>query len=132
MDFNIKTSKKHEVIDITAKINEIVNKSGVKKGICNIFVMHTTMALTINENKDSKVDADLLKNMERLFPKDSNYLHNQIDNNAEAHLKAAVIGPSETIPIENGKLKLGTYQTLMACEFDGPRERIINVEIIKG
>lgn len=132
MDFKIKTGKKHEVIDITDKVNEIINKSKVKKGICNVLVMHTTMAVIVNENEDSNVGVDFLDNLERLFPKDADYLHNKIDNNAEAHIKSAVVGVSKTIPVENGKLKLGRYQNVMVAEFDGPKERTVNIEVIRG
>ena len=129
MEIKIETTKKHETFDITDKVNEYIKD--VDKGICNVFVRHTTMAVIVNENKDSNIPIDILDNMERLFPVDAEYLHNKIDDNAEAHMKGTILGPSENIPIENGELKLGTYQRVILIEFDGPRkERKVNVEVV--
>ena len=125
---NIKTSKREEIIDITHDVENIVKN--VKKGIALIYVPHATTAITINENYDPNVCKDFLNFLKKLIPQGV-WLHDRIDANGDAHLKAALIGPSEAIPIENGKLLLGTWQSIMFCEFDGPRERKIYVNIIK-
>lgn len=128
MNFTINTPKKQELIDITSQVNELVAKSKVENGICNVFVTHATAAIIINENHDPNICIDLLNALNKVFPDKAGYLHDRIDGNAGAHIKAAILGPSETIPIENGKLKLGTWQSLMLVELDGPRSRR-NVEV---
>jgi len=131
--FSISTKKKQELIDITGQVNEIIAKSRIKKGICNIFVMHATAAIVINENYDPNVGIDLLNALNKVFPDNAGYIHDRVDGNAGAHIKAAVLGPGETIPVENGKLKLGTWQSIMLVELDGPREqRQIKVSIISS
>ena len=127
----ISSSKKQEMIDITEKVNELVKNE--KKGVCNVYITHATAAIVINENYDPNVCTDILNALNKAFPDHAGYLHDRIDNNAGAHIKATILGPSETIPIENGKLKLGTWQALMMVELDGPKsERRVNVEIIKS
>ncbi len=131
MKITISTSKKQELIDITDKVNELVKKSKVKEGICNVFVTHATAAIIINENYDPNVCIDFLNALNKAFPDHAGYLHDKVDNNAGAHIKAAVLGPSETIPIENGKLKLGRWQSIMVVELDGPRSnREVEVRIL--
>jgi len=132
MKISISSSKKQELIDITDKINEIVRKSKVKTGVCNVFVTHATAAIVINENYDPNVCVDFLNALNKAFPDHAGYLHDRVDNNAGAHIKAGVLGPGETIPIENGKLKLGTWQSIMLVELDGPRSnRRVEVSIIR-
>ena len=132
MKITISTSKKQELIDITDKVNELVKKSKVKKGICNVFVTHATAAIIINENYDPNICVDFLNALNKAFPDHAGYLHDRVDNNAGAHIKAAVLGPSETIPIENGKLKLGRWQSIMVVELDGPRSnREVEIRILK-
>ena len=129
-EFTISTSKKQELIDITDKINNIIKKSKVKNGICNVFAAHATAAIIINENYDPNICLDLIDALNKLIPKGI-WLHDRIDGNADAHLKSAILGPSETIPIKNGKLDLGTWQGVAFCELDGPRSnRRIIVTII--
>nr|MCK4930463.1 secondary thiamine-phosphate synthase enzyme YjbQ [Nanoarchaeota archaeon] len=131
MKITISTSRKQELIDITDKVNELVKKSKVKEGICNVFVKHATAAIIINENYDPNVCIDFLNALNKAFPDHAGYLHDKVDNNAGAHIKAAVLGPSETIPIENGKLKLGRWQSIMVVELDGPRSnREVEVRIL--
>ncbi|KYK25062.1 hypothetical protein AYK26_02605 [Euryarchaeota archaeon SM23-78] len=132
MKITINTSKKQELIDITDKVNDIVKKSKVKNGICNIFITHATAAIIINENYDLNVCVDFLKALNKAIPDNAGYLHDRVDGNAGAHIKAAVLGPSESIPVENGKLKLGTWQSIMVVELDGPRSnRKVEVRVIK-
>jgi secondary thiamine-phosphate synthase enzyme len=124
----IYTSSHSEMIDITEKIREIVRKSGIKDGICTIYVPHTTAAITINENADPSVKKDILTELNKIVPWNDKYTH--MEGNAAAHIKAAVIGSDRTVLIQNGDLVLGTWQGIFFCEFDGPRSRKVIVEII--
>lgn len=128
MQLVIKTKKREEIIDITHEVEEQVAISKIKEGFCLVFVPHATAALTINENADPAISEDLLESLRGLIPK-GKWKHDRIDGNADAHIKSAIIGPSLTIPIKENKLKLGTWQGIMLCEFDGPRERKIIVEV---
>ena len=127
----LSSSKKHELIDITSEVEEIVKKSKVKEGICFLYVPHATAAVTINENADQNIQTDILKAINKIVPEHDNYLHDSIDNNAAAHIKSTLVGVSKTIPISEGKLQLGTWQDIFFCEFDGPRsDRKVIIEII--
>jgi len=129
---NLSTSKKHELIDITSEVENIVKESKVKEGICFIYVPHATAAVTINENADPNIERDIIKAINKIVPEHDDYLHDSIDNNAAAHIKSTIIGVSKYIPIESGELQLGRWQNLFFCEFDGPRNnREVLVEIIK-
>jgi len=128
MHFTIKTKKQEEIVDLTEKVQEIVAKAKVKEGICFVYVPHATAALTINENYDPNVCSDFLEALDKLIPKGI-WRHDKIDNNGAAHIKAAIIGPSVIVPIKNSSLALGTWQGIMLCEFDGPRERKVIVEV---
>jgi secondary thiamine-phosphate synthase enzyme len=123
------TTKKHEMIDVTKRVRAIVAASGVQNGLCSIFCGHTTGAVTINENTDPHVQTDILNALDRVVPAEEKYYkHN--DGNAPAHAKAAVLGFSETVPVQGGKLALGTWQAIYFCEFDGPRNRRLVVTVI--
>jgi len=125
--FKIKTNKKEEIIDITNKVNEIVNS---KKGkICFVYVKHATAALIVNENYDPNVCDDILTCLNKLVPS-GGWKHNCVDDNAAAHIKASILGPSEVIPIKNGELELGRWQGIGLVELDGPKEREIVVEVL--
>jgi len=126
----IKTKEKQEIVDITEKIKEKVKKSKIKEGICLVYVPHATCSIIINENWDPNVGKDLLNLLNNLIPS-GKWLHDKIDNNGAAHLKAAILGPSEAIIIKNNELVLGQWQNIMLCDFDGPRERRVFVKIIK-
>ena len=129
-EFTISTSKKQEMIDITDKINSIIKKSKIKSGICNVFAAHATAAIIINENYDPNMCLDLLDALNKLIP-NGIWRHDKIDGNADSHIKSAILGPQETIPIKNSKLELGRWQSLMFCELDGPRDdRKIIITII--
>ncbi|MFC1769245.1 secondary thiamine-phosphate synthase enzyme YjbQ [Nanoarchaeota archaeon] len=130
MEFLIETQEKQQLIDVTEEVNAIILQKKIKEGICNVFIKHATAALIINENADPNICIDFLKALNGAFPEHGGYLHDDIDNNAGAHIKAAVLGASETIPIKNGALDLGTWQSVMVVELDGPRKRKINVEVI--
>jgi len=131
MEFRVSSTKKQELIDITGQINNIIRDSGIKTGICNVYVTHATAGIIINENYDPNICIDFINAINRAIPEHNNYLHDRIDNNAGAHIKSALIGPSETIPIRNEKLKLGTWQSVMLADFDGPKERTIIITLIK-
>ena len=118
----LSSSKKQELIDITEKINSIIKKSKIKYGICNIFAAHATAAIIINENYDPNICLDLLDALNKLIPAGI-WRHDKIDGNADAHIKSAILGPSETIPIKKSKLDLGQWQSCMFAELDGPRSR---------
>lgn len=127
---SFKTGKKEEILDITAEVQGIVSKSGVRDGLCLIYAKHATAAIIINENYDPNVCVDILNCLSKLIP-EGKWLHDKVDNNAAAHLKSALLGPSEVVPIKAGKLQLGTWQSIMLCDFDGPRSREVVVQIIE-
>lgn len=126
--FSVKTSQRTEMLDITHQIQKAVADSKVRNGICYVFVPHTTAAVTINENADPNVPKDILTKLENLIPPDDRYRHTE--GNSDAHIKTSLVGSSETIIVENGKLALGTWQSVFFCEFDGPRNRRFLVKII--
>ncbi|MBN2567231.1 YjbQ family protein [Candidatus Woesearchaeota archaeon] len=128
--FEIMTSRHNEVRDITSRVQEILRGSGVKEGVCSVYVPHATAAVIINENADPNINSDLLDALTKAVPEHGGYLHDRIDGNATAHIKAAIIGPSEIIPVSGGELALGAWQDVMLCEFDGPRRRQVIVTII--
>jgi secondary thiamine-phosphate synthase enzyme len=129
-EFTIKSSK-IEIIDITDKVKEIVNQSNVKEGVCIVYTPHATCSVMINENWDPNIMDDILEALDKLIPA-GKWRHDKVDANGAAHIKASIIGPSETIPIKDGKLMLGQWQDIMLADFDGPRERKVLVKIIKG
>ncbi len=129
-EFYISTKKKQELIDITSKVNSIIAKSKAKSGLCNVFTAHATAAIIINENYDPNICTDLINALNKLVPKGI-WLHDKIDGNADSHIKSAILGPSETIPIKNGELQLGRWQSIMLAELDGPRnDRKIRITVI--
>ena len=114
-------------IDITRKVAEIVHRSQVRQGICQVFVPHTTAGVTINENADPDVVTDMLAALNRMVP-DLPYLHGE--GNSPAHLKSLLTGSSVMVPVEDGALRLGTWQGIYFCEYDGPRQRRVQVQIL--
>ena len=121
MEHTIKTNKLDQMINITDIIRDDVRKSKIKDGVVIVFVPHTTAGVTINENADPDVVYDILSTFQKVFPKDLSHRH--MEGNSHAHIKASVMGSSCLILIENGMLKLGTWQGVYFCEFDGPRNR---------
>jgi secondary thiamine-phosphate synthase enzyme len=124
----VKSRKRSEMIDITALVQQEVTRSGVRDGLCAVYVPHTTAGVTINEGADPSVCDDILNKLKRLVPQDEGYRH--IEGNSDSHIKASLIGSSVTVIIENSSLNLGTWQKIFFCEFDGPRSRKINVKIL--
>jgi len=127
--FQIRTSSQTEFIDITRSVQEAVKKAGAKDGVCIIFIPHTTAAVTINENADPSVVGDMEMAFNKIAPWKDAYRH--LEGNSAAHIKASLIGCSEIVPVESGKLVLGTWQGIFLCEFDGPRNRSVYVKVIK-
>ena len=132
MELSVQTSKREELVDITHLIEDAIKKSNVKSGFCILLVPHGTAALSINENADDNIELDSLKALDKMVPLHAGYLHDRIDNNAAAHIKATIIGTNLTVPIENAHMTLGTWQGIFLYEFDGPRDRKIIVKILKG
>ncbi|MFH2138307.1 MAG: secondary thiamine-phosphate synthase enzyme YjbQ [Candidatus Omnitrophota bacterium] len=126
--FSVSTSKKVELVDITAKVQDLVSKSGKKDGVCTVFIPHTTAGITINENADPCVVRDITKELDKVIPLDDGYTHGE--GNSAAHIKASLMGFSQSIIIAQGRLQLGTWQGIYFCEFDGPRTREVWVKII--
>ncbi len=112
---------REDLIDITSEINSAIRESTIKSGVCNIYVPHATSGVIVNENDDPNIIHDVLGVLRKLAPKGS-FLHDKIDGNGDAHVKSAIVGPSEFIPFENRHLLLGTWQSVMLCEFDGPKQ----------
>ena len=129
-EFPVRTRNRTEFLDITAQVGKIIQESKVQSGLAVVFVPHTTAAVTINENADPSVQHDILADLNRLVPFSGPYQHTE--GNSAAHIKSSLVGPSETLLIENGRLALGTWQGVYFCEFDGPRTRKVWVKIIPG
>ena len=117
-----------EMLDITSRVQEAVTGSNVSDGMCFVYVPHTTAGLTINENADPSVVRDMLKEMNKVVLFDDAYEH--AEGNSAAHVKASLVGCSVAVPIENGRLALGTWQGIYFCEFDGPRSRRAYVQVM--
>ena len=121
MIFEIDTARKRETIDITERVREIVRRSNLQRGLCHVMVLHATAAIVVNENDDPNIGVDLLTALVRAVPDHAGWLHDRIDDNAQAHILASVLGPSEIVAVEDGDLCLGRWQALMLVELDGPR-----------
>jgi secondary thiamine-phosphate synthase enzyme len=126
-EIEVITTEQVQFLDITDKINSIVKNAKIKNGHCVIFVPHTTAAITINENADPDVSNDMIKEINKIVPFSDNYRH--FEGNSAAHIKSSMIGVSEIVIIENGRLKLGRWQGIYFCEFDGPRRRKVWITI---
>ncbi len=119
--FTIQTRSGFEMVDITDRVQDVVSRSGIAEGFCCVFVPHTTAAVTINENADPDVRVDILKGLDSAVPLNAGYRHGE--GNSAAHIKASLVGSSELVLVEGGRLVLGTWQSVFFCEFDGPRRR---------
>jgi secondary thiamine-phosphate synthase enzyme len=124
------THQREELVDITPEVSEVVTRSGVRDGLVSLYVQGATAAMMIQENWDDSVQSDVVHLLQKLIPRGV-WLHDAQDGNGDAHLKSGLVGPSETIPLIDGKLGLSTWQNIFLCEFDGPRaERRIVCTII--
>jgi len=117
----VKTQNNEELTDITAEVQEEISSSGIKDGLCLVYVPHTTAGVTINENADPSVKDDLLMTMKRIIPDSLPFKH--LEGNSPAHVKASLVGSSVNLIVKEGQLSLGTWQGVFFCEFDGPRKR---------
>ncbi len=124
----VKSHARTDFIDITAQIGELVSDANVLSGVCHLFVLHTTAGITVNEGADPAVQSDISRHLSKLVPLDSRFSHSE--GNSDAHVKSTLVGTSQTLLIENGKLHLGTWQGVFFCEFDGPRTRRVAVKIV--
>jgi len=125
---DVSTRSQTELQDITGQVQRAVTDSGVQNGVCYVYVSHTTAGVIINENADPSVARDILMTLNKLVPRRGNYSHRE--GNADAHIKASLVGSSETILVEGGRLALGTWQGIFFCEFDGPRRRHVLVKVL--
>lgn len=123
---NVRSKSRIEFIDVTEMVQGVVSEAGIKDGICCLYVPHTTAGITINEGADPSVQRDIQNTLNRLAPQDINYFHRE--GNADAHIKSTLVGASVNVIIDEGKLLLGTWQSIFFCEFDGPRHRRIAVK----
>jgi secondary thiamine-phosphate synthase enzyme len=125
---DIRTSRRDEMVDVTARVAEAVRSDGVAEGLAVVFCPHTTAGVTINENADPDVVTDVLETLRGLVPRDAGYRH--VEGNSDGHVKASLVGSSVTIPVAEGRLVLGTWQGVYFCEFDGPRSRKLLVTTV--
>ena len=126
----VKSRSRSEMRDITAEVQAQIRQSGVQTGICHLFVLHTTAALTVNEGADPSVQSDMVAFLNRLIPVNAGFDH--AEGNSDAHIKASLVGPGVTLLVEGGQPVLGTWQAVYLCEFDGLRQRRVAVKIIPG
>ena len=124
----IKTNRRVEFLDITSRVQAAVKQSGITSGVCNVFIPHTTAGVTINENADPNVIRDIIRELDKIVPLDDNYAH--AEGNSAAHIKSSLMGCSQQVLIEDGRLVLGTWQSIFFCEFDGPRSRSVWVKVV--
>jgi secondary thiamine-phosphate synthase enzyme len=129
---DIKSTTREEMIDVTALVRAAVKKTGVAAGLACVFCPHTTAGMTIQENSDPDVRADMLGLLRRAIPRDGGGHFKHGEENSDAHIKGSLVGAQTTIVIDGGKLLLGTWQAIYFCEFDGPRERRIHVKVVAG
>lgn len=127
MEFMLSTSRGEELVDITDRIEDLVKKSGLKDGLCIIYTPHTTAAITINENADPSVVSDIVASLKDIV-RDVGFTH--IEGNSSAHVKSSLVGCSVTVIVEDNRLKLGAWQGIYLCEFDGPRDRRVYVKVV--
>ena len=127
---NVATSTREEMVDVTEQVREAVSRLGLKSGVCLVFSPHTTCSVTVNEGWDPDVQADALRHLRSLVPRDAGFAHSE--GNSDSHIKTMAVGPSVLLPVEGGELRLGRWQAVFLCEFDGPRERELWVQTVSG
>ena len=124
----VRTDRRTQLLDVTKEVQSIVAKSGVQQGICYVYVPHTTAGVTINEHADPDVASDVEGIMDRLVPHNGPYRH--VEGNSDSHAKTILTGTSQVIFVESGRLVLGRWQGIFFCEYDGPRERTMQVKVV--
>ncbi len=125
---DVKTARRTQLVDVTSAVQRVITESGVASGLCYLYVPHTTAGVTINENADPDVPRDIEVTLDKLIPKDAGYKH--FEGNADSHIKSTLVGVSQSVEIEDGRLVLGRWQAIFFCEFDGPRARQLRVKIV--
>lgn len=131
-EFSITTSAPEELVDITERVRAVVADSGIREGLVHVFVPHATASVILNESADPNIPRDFLDAIERAIPKRAGYRHDRIDQNAAAHIRSAVTGAGVTIPLHEGRMLLGTWQAIMVCDYDGPRQnRTVIVQVLR-
>jgi len=130
--FSVDTEHQKQSIDITQRVVDVVERAGVEHGLCQIMVLHSTAAIVVNETADPNIGVDVITALDRACPDRGDWLHDRIDDNAGAHIRASILGPSEVVPVQEGKLLLGTWQGIWLFEFDGPRTRRVAVHLVRG
>jgi secondary thiamine-phosphate synthase enzyme len=128
IEIKVKTPERVALVDITAEVNRAVVQSETGDGLCNLFVPHTTASIIISENWDPDVTSDLLKQLEQIVPREAGYKHSE--GNSQAHILSVMVSTSINVPVHDGKLALGRWQSVMLAEFDGPRERSVYVSVM--
>ena len=124
----VRSGKRADAVEITDRVQQVVRESGVESGLCHVYVPHTTAGVFINENADPDALSDILRTLESLVPWENGYRH--AEGNAAAHIKATLVGTSQTVPVRNGRLALGRWQGIYFADFDGPRERHFQVTVL--
>lgn len=127
--FDVRTTRRAQLVDMTERVAEAVTRAGIDEGICHVFIPHTTAGVTINEGADPAVAADIASHLAELVPKEAAFEHEE--GNSDSHIKTVLIGPSAEAPVRAGKLALGTWQAIFLCEWDGPRTRRVEVAVIR-
>ena len=127
---DIASSQRDQLIDITAEVRRLVAQANITCGICLVFCLHTTAGITINENADPDVQLDMLAGLQDLVPSQKKYRH--VEGNSDSHIKASLVGSSASLIVDKGELVLGTWQGIYFCEFDGPRQRKVYLQLISG
>jgi secondary thiamine-phosphate synthase enzyme len=128
--FEVATGAAKECVDLTDRVRAIVKRAGVDAGLCHVMVLHSTAAVVVNEFDDPNIGRDLLTALDRAVPDHAGWLHDRIDDNAHAHIKATLLGPTELVPVKDGDLLLGTWQRILLVELDGPRSRKVSVTML--
>jgi secondary thiamine-phosphate synthase enzyme len=130
VELDVRTSRREETIDVTDRIQQVVADSGLADGSCLVYTPHTTCALTVNEGYDPDVQADFLTHLRELVPQSAGFQH--AEGNSDAHIKSMLVGTSVTLPVSSGHVRLGRWQAIFMCEFDGPRQRQLWVRVSGG
>jgi len=130
--FTLETGAAQEAIDITDRVRAIVAGTKLERGSCQVMALHSTMAVVVNEVADPNIGRDVIRAVGEVAPRRHDWLHDRIDDNAHAHVKASLLGASEVIPLADGELVLGSWQGIWLFEFDGPRTRKVAVHLLAG
>lgn len=128
VEYKVKTPERVALVDITADVNRVLAESRAQDGLCNLFVPHTTASIIISENWDPDVTSDMLKQLERIVPREAGYKHSE--GNSQAHILSVMLSTSINVPVRDGKLAIGRWQGVLLAEFDGPRERSVYVSVV--